>query len=492
MKTHFSTLFFTVFLTLFAVTSNAQQDDRNIDRERMNRDIRIMVSTLDEIFRVDNGSSFSFSMPGFTLGSRSGSGSINGRYLPGYGIIFSIPDVTGRSVGIFSTSGAATGINQENKSFVFSTKTNGDGNTIDEEGIKARVQDFLVNYAPSIGQLNNDDNILVVYGALSSDRRIVSVHTDRVVIGRNDDTVRVTPDSGGSSADESDETVLPIISMLVQKRDLEALRNGSISESAFINRIDTFIRHRDGNGRFLDLEVFANVLDTGLSEGNSELFRMTRKPDHLYLENFGVIYHVNFNRSPAFIWGDLNKNIDFRFLSDDMFDVSESFQFDLEDFRVDIDSIRVRFQSDFLSDEDREKMREQMDKTRENIEAVRQNLEERLPEIREKQEEARRRIEAEREKLQEQYEKAGDPEKVRESLDNRIRQIKELIIDYGGTLSTLKDGQSLLVTINTGVARNSGLPERVDLRVTKSDLLQLARGTISRDQAMDRIVETRN
>lgn len=479
MKTFVSTLLLTICLSFLMPSVYAQQGE--IDRERMNRDIRIMVSALEELFRVDNSSNYSVELPGFRLGSRTGSGSINGTYLPGYGVVFSIPDVTGRTVGVFSTSTSNSNMNSEQQKFAFSVDSNGNGNTISEGGINARIHEFLINYAPSISQLNSEDRILVVYGTLPVERHIISFQSGRFEIGNN-----------VSSTDEPDETRLPVISMSVQKSDLDELRNGSINEATFLSRIDTVTKNRGDENRYLDLEVFANVLETGLKENENELFRLNRKPSHLYLDNFGIMYRVDFSRSPAIIWGDLNRNIDFQITNGDTFDISESLQFNLDEFHIDLDSLQFRFQSDYLSEENREKIRQHMEEAREQIEKARLEVEERLPELREKQEEARRKIETERVRLREQFEEANDPEKVLESLDKRVELIKELMVDYGRTLSTLEDSQSLLITINAGRVRTSELPSQINLRITKSDLLQMERGLISREQAIERIVETRN
>lgn len=479
MKTFVSTLLFTFFLSFLMANAYAQQGE--IDRERMNRDIRIMAGALEELFRVENSSNFSVELPGFRLGSRTGSGSISGTYLPGYGIVFSIPDVTGRTIGVFSTSASNSTVNREKEAFAFSVDSNGNGNTINEDGIKARIHEFLINYAPSISQLNREDKILVIYGVLPAERHIVSIHTGRF-----------QTESNQSSTDEPDESRLPVISISVQKSDLDELRNGSINESTFLNRIDTVTKNREDGSRYLDLEVFANVLETGLRENENEFFRLSRKPSHLYLDNFGVIYRVDFSRSPAIIWGDLNRNIDFQITNGDTLDISESLQFNLDDFHIEFDSLQFQIQSDYLSEENREKMRQHLQEAREQIEKGRLELEERLPEIRKKQEGARHKIEKERVRLREQFEEANDPEKVLESLDKRVGLIKELMVDYGRTLSTLENDQSLLVTINAGRSRNSEIPSQIHLRIQKSDLLQMERGTISRDQALERIVETRN
>jgi len=500
MKSFIGIVFGSLLLLVFSSMLYAQESD--IDQERMNRDIRIMGSALEELFRIEDGKSAGLytppGLPDFSIGARSGF-MVTGSYLPGYGVIFTIPDATSRSVGIFTSHGSVNIESQSGeRTFAFSVDTNGSDNSITEEGIKARVTEFMVNYAPTIGQLRNDENVLVIYGAESPRGRGVSIRPGRVVFGSGSpDRVVINNSEGGDESDGNDKPEIPIISMSVKKSDLDAFRSGRVSESVFSDRIDTVTKRRDETNRQLDLEVFANILETGLKENVDELLRVTRRPTHLHLNNFGVMYRVELSDTPRFFWGDVHipQPMDFQFLNETF---SASFDlptFDLDTFRFNADSLQLHFQSEFLSETDREKMREEMEKAREKVDEARRELEERLPEIRQKQEDARRKVEQEqarlREQLDRQREMSDDPEAIREALENRIQLIRELMVDYGRTLSSLNDDQSLLLSMHISGRRDNDLPNRIDLRITKANLQAMDNGTISREQAMDRIIEQR-
>ncbi len=480
---------------IFSTAIYAQQNE--IDQERLNRDIRIMESALEELFREDNGNGVKFSMPGFTFGSRTGAGHISGRYLPGYGIIFTVPVASGRAIGIFSGS-SANDLHPGNESgdlaFAFSADTNEGEAKITEEDIKARITDFFVSYAPSIRQLDDNDKVMVLYGTKPTVRGFVSLQPAKITLGdRPSGQVILNRNNEQDSVNHSGP---PVISMAVSVNDLQALRSGRISESSFIDRIETVTTKRNADNRYRDLDVFSNILESGMKDTGDELFRMHRKPTYVYLENFGVIYQMELSR-PAFQFlGDWNRNVNFQFPETDFTDAMESLQFNFnrDDFRFDLDSIRVNIGSDFFTEEDREKLREELEEARKKVEEARKELKERLPELREKQEEARKKIEEQQIKLREQFEKQRehglDPEAIRESLDNQIHTLKELMVDYGQTLSTLKNDHSLLISINLRTPGSSDLPNRIDLRISKSDLEQKQRGSISRDQALERVVVT--
>lgn len=490
MKSFTGIVFGSLLLLIFSSSLHAQ--DGEIDHERMNRDMRIMGSALEELFRVEDDNTTGFRMPQglpeFTIGSRSNF-MVTGSYLPGFGVMFTVPDAASRSIGIFTSHGSVNVESQSGeRAFAFSTGTNGSDKSITEEGVKARLDEFMVNYASTIGQLSDDEKVLVVYGTEPPRRSGVSIRPGRVVI------------NNGEANDESvdnDKPEIPIISMSVKKMDLDAFRSGRINKSEFSERIETVTKRRDETNRQLDLEVFANILETGLKENDDELLRITRRPTHFHLDNFGVMYRVELSGSSRFFWGDIHipQPMDFQFLNESISAAFEPSGFEFDTFRINADSLQFYFQSDFLSETDRERMREEMEKAREKVEEARRELEERLPEIREKQEEARKRAEEEQKRLHEQIEqqreRASDPEAFGEALENRIQLIRELMIDYGRTLSTLNDDQSLLLSVHISNRRDNDLPNRIDLRITNADLQAMERGSISREQAMERIFERR-
>ncbi|GAB5410632.1 MAG: hypothetical protein BalsKO_29970 [Balneolaceae bacterium] len=80
-------------------------------------------------------------------------------------------------------------------------------------------------------------------------------------------------------------------------------------------------------------------------------------------------------------------------------------------------------------------------------------------------------------------------EKIGAAYSGLVSNIKEYIVDYGRTLSSLGSDQFLLLSININ-GRYENIPGRLDIQVKKSVLEQLDKGSISRDQALQRVVVT--
>lgn len=67
--------------------------------------------------------------------------------------------------------------------------------------------------------------------------------------------------------------------------------------------------------------------------------------------------------------------------------------------------------------------------------------------------------------------------------------IKEYLVDYGRTVSSVKSDQYILTTVNVR-GRYNDIPERIDFQLKKSVLDQLDRGQISREKALEQVVVT--
>jgi len=67
--------------------------------------------------------------------------------------------------------------------------------------------------------------------------------------------------------------------------------------------------------------------------------------------------------------------------------------------------------------------------------------------------------------------------------------LKEYIVDYGRTVKSVSSDQFMLLSVDVN-GRYENIPGRIDIQVKKSVLEQLDKGSISRDQALERVVIT--
>ncbi|MFN1835610.1 hypothetical protein AB2B38_010140 [Balneola sp. MJW-20] len=362
---------------------------QDLDADRMNRDIRIMENVLNEMLKTSqSGTSGNFAS------FRTGGSNVKGTYLPGYGIIF-----TYEAGNIFYIRTTSSDDEDEEVTNVFSYNISGASRSseVDAESIKERIKEFIMDYAPTIGQLKDNENVLVIYKNSASNEffgRAIAI---------------------GKMVEENETERIPTISVAAKRSDLNAYKQSKMSEEALENRLTI---SESENEEILDLKIFSNILDTGLSESSGDSFRVRGRVSYLLLDNFGALF-----------------NMDARY-----------------DTRLNIMEVRD--------------------------ERVREVL-------------ARSTVEGFRFESTEEAEKSREEriEKVRTALEDLKSNLKQYIVDYGTTLSSVNNGQNIMITVNLGQAfmNNDVFPDRITLQVNKSVLDQLNKGALSRDQALSRI-----
>lgn len=367
----------------------------SIDMNRMQRDIKIMESILQELFktkwqgqnsRVHITSSGSF----FSRGK-----DIRGTYLPDYGVIFTIPGDNPEFIAYSSKENGGS----YSYSFRYSDNESTDSQ-VNEENVTQRIKEFLRDYGSTLGQLSGDDRLMVIYNSPNRGSDF------SLLVGDNDKANRPN---------------LPTISVVATKRDLQAYRSGSIDESELNSRITTSTAKENEKGR-LDLKVMGNIFETALKEQEDKAFRVRGSVNHVYLDNFGALFFFDVRYSSP----------------------SGSFIIRMPEIAG----------MDFNDDEKRAQIE------------VESALQERLNESTKKQKETE--------------------EVVKKRFEEFLANLKEYLVDYGQTLSSVSSGQYILLSATVSSPVDE-VPERVDLQIEKSVLESADRGRISREEAISRI-----
>lgn len=367
---------------------------QNFDTNRMNRDIKIMENILGEMFKTQFTSkegTIQVRSQGYTIFGSGSSGNVKGTYIPGYGVIFMIPSISNR-YSIVSRSGSDRQI-----VFQYSSDDSDSDRSIDKESVTNRISEFLQDYASTIGQLKNDESILIIYGSANSSGNRFAVYN--------------------LQGDEEDQPEpLPVISVSAKKSDLEAYRAGRLNADAFKNRLSTSTSEEKER---LDLKVLGNIFGTALGDGDGNQYHLINNNSlsYMYLDNFGALFSLDLHRGHGFGTVTLRGGV-------------------------------------FGSTRDRD--------DEQQMEEIKVKLQEREKEL--------------NENLEKEY-------------DALIAKTKEFIVDYGRTLSSLKDDQYLLVSLNINDSSDL-VPERVDFQVKKSTFNQLDRGQISREAALNAVTLT--
>ena len=235
---------------------------QNIDNNRMNRDIKIMENVLGEMFETSLKTPDNKSVSYFSIG---GSGDIRGTYLPGYGIIFSVPGTKNRVLQTKKDD------EDGSYSYIFEySDESGSDNEVNKESITLRIKEFLREYGSTIGQLQDNEKIMVIYNQTSRSSGITFLRSSSVRMETNK---------------------LPTISVVVTKKDLQAYRSGSISKSELDERFSVSTVETKNNNQ-LDLKVMANIFETAFKNSDENSFRITGSVNYLSLDNFGSIFSL--------------------------------------------------------------------------------------------------------------------------------------------------------------------------------------------------------
>ncbi|MEQ8524297.1 hypothetical protein [Gracilimonas sp.] len=248
---------------------------QNFDTNRMNRDIKIMENILGEMFKTqfttkEGTGTIQVRSQGYTIFGSGSSGNVKGTYIPGYGVIFMIPSTSNR-YSIVSRKSSDRQI-----VFQYSSDDNDSDRSIDKESVTNRISEFLQDYASTIGQLKNDESILVIYGSANSTGSRFAVYNLQ-----------------GDEEDKSEP--LPVISVSAKKSDLEAYRAGRLNTDAFKNRLS--VSTSEDKER-LDLKVLGNIFGTALGDGDGNQYHLinSNSLSYMYLDNFGALYSLDLHR----------------------------------------------------------------------------------------------------------------------------------------------------------------------------------------------------
>lgn len=416
MKTMKKSILFliTILLGIISVTSAQTSEDRQ--RER---DINIAEGILTEIFGEEESGDIVF--PGFQ------NRSVRGEYIPGYGVHFTISPGSGAFVIHGYRSGDDEDVRVEFSGDDDSSESPGDATQAAEE----KILEYMSRYASLISGVPDNETVRVTYAP----NRTFS--TRWVFVGDDNRTQKASTG----------------ISVWAEMADLKAFREGDISEPTLMNRIT---KHTlDSEENLKDFNVFASVLETALNSVDTEYLRVNRKPQMEYLPGLGVRYRVQVTTRPSVILNEISiQDGNFEFRMDSLrFNLDESLKLMEESLNPLILKLDSVIDLD-LTEEEREEMRS---------------------ELREK----RREIRIHQDSLRSSMRPLAPPSPPHARMDTLdlqpeadaiMNELQSVIETYGSTLSSLADDEMLMISVNWS-GRSDDMPERTEVRIRKSDLL---------------------
>ena len=247
---------------------------QDIDHDRMNRDIEIAENILNTL--SNQGEGYKIYMGGMD---------IEGSYLEGYGVIFSIP----QNIFMIRTSknGNVNFIAPEGEGFSYSFSTSDDSEAVVKSEAKAALKQvkekqekaeletnlrfeeimktFLVDYADLIGQLKPSDRIMVI---LKSRGREIWF----------DDAKNVSK-SGSRSAE-------------IKKSDLIDYKQGKLTREQALAKVEINTREVN-NDNLKDLEIFSSIFAKLYDPNFSRTYySSSHRLNYEYMEGFGAIFSM--------------------------------------------------------------------------------------------------------------------------------------------------------------------------------------------------------
>lgn len=395
--------------------------------EAADRDIRIAERILDEMFAdVSEGNR------GFPFNDET---SVKSEYIPGVGLHFLVGENYFLRVADMSGSISIRENDGPERSITFDRKDTGE--LLEEQEIEDRLNEYLTNYAFQLRSVKDEEELRITFGLNTNTNRWMSVFQS----------------SESDSIAESNRA----ISKWVSGRDLRRVREGDMRSPALLQKIETVTIPLGDQPR--DVEIFSSILETAVRDIEMEGLRVNRTVKSNYIPGWGVRYYITASISGAGIFSfmseedqnEIQTKIDTALAFD--FD-SDSLDFNMEEFETNNEEVKDLLDSLDISSS----LSETMD-----------SLAVRLPELMDSLAVALPKMMEGIKTMFASEEVPGDEGLIAdmELLDNEIRDIAE---NYGSTLSTLKEDELLMITVNWR-GRISTLPEKRVYYIPKRNLL---------------------
>jgi hypothetical protein len=247
---------------LFGVIACTPLYGQDIDRERMQRDLNIMESVLNEMFqstwenRANNVQIF-----------RLGNGEhVQGIYIEDYGVLFTVRGGTPSIITFLNSE------DREKKSL-----SENSNNQVTKEDIIKRITHFLGNYGSTIGQLGSNEKVTIMF-------------TDKV--NRHSPVYTLLSDKRGDINVNPNTNPLPTILVTAKVSDLQAYRKDQFDEAEFSNRLNVLTIEEDEN-KYRDLKVMAKILETSFEDNEDNSFGIRGSVNYTYINDLGALFYLD-------------------------------------------------------------------------------------------------------------------------------------------------------------------------------------------------------
>lgn len=444
-------LLMTTTLILSSHTGFAQNNSR------MQQDLRISQGILSELLKSNSGNSqFAF---------RGHESNVKSSYIPGYGVIFELSNnsfvIEASEIETINVRGTENGedevhvtVNSSNAADKAKEQSNS------TEAQKAKVMEYFMNYADLLGQLKSDEKITVIVRRGSAFQFFGPPSPPSPPTT----SVRVAGASSWTSSSNNSSGFI----MSAKRSDISGYKSGSISESQFKDRVSTTDIQRESP---TELRIFERILETGLSSDANPTFSLRSGLTSVNDANSGLLILGT-------IRGGSSNAVFFR-------------EVELDSLK-EVTEVRVRGLDSLMAPRV---------SIRGNVVTLDRNLDTLTVDLRRANEQLERsRAELARVREFQVYNTGGGveffpsrdsanqrtEEEMQQDLEAFIESTKDLLLDYGRTLESVKSGQSIMLHFNL---RTSGdtLPNKLIFSVNKNVIENYDKRSISKEAAKAQI-----
>jgi len=376
--------------------------------DQLERDIRIAERIIDEIFSSNTNE-------GQMIRLRTGS--VNGEYLSGIGVHFTVNRGTLRL-----TAGDQRSDRSGQQQFTL-------------EDFEERVMEYLTGYASQLRGLNENEQIQFTFGRNTGNTGFIVMPGTEQIMRR----------------------AQGIYMAYVRVGDLRRFEDNSLTESDFREQVTVMDLTEAEPKR--DLDIFASVIETALNLETDSKLRIVRKPDFAYMPGFGAVFEVNVRSETGFSLNSVIARIDEMDLDDvriniDLGDITDQLG---SDIRVNTPSVRIE------RDSVRVDLERFSDSIKQNLNGVRAQIA-----VLGRDSVSSNMYAMNGRRLEFNF-AANDTVDLSADAAKMVDELTSVLKDYAGTLSSLKDDEMVMITINWPV-RNQSLPAKTRIRATKEDL----------------------
>ncbi len=402
---------------------NAQQTDRQM--EQIHRDINIMESILQEMFKVKPASAsagFHALSPPFSAWNSGRS--VEGVYVDGYGIILFVPHPASDNMLLF---------NRSEKDFTYSFyygRDDAPDSVLSRESVISQITEFFINYAPaSVRHLEPDEKLTVLFGGRPSER-----------VRRR--AQFFAPDSVGA------KPFLQTVSVTARKADIAAYQTNQLTEEAFKKRFRVSAKDRSESEN-LDLKIMANILKTALTEDGGQYIRTGGDINFIELDDFGAVFFLDLHLVPfpgsaaSFRSAALSRALQYHTSR-----TSDTFN---PDSIASIDVKKDSAGATVITFRNKDGSNVTRSSGRGNVTGPKKN-------------------------------------ELAKAYKQLIEDMKTYLVDYGRTLNSIEPEQTIVLSVSLaspGFA--DSIPDHVNLQVKKSVLDAMSKGNLGREEAMEEV-----